>query len=963
MRRWIISILLVMGAVMLYAQQSMETQPDSTYYSRALDLILSRDYGQARNVLQQGLKFAQGEMRDKSIQKIGLSWYFEGCILKLQNKNKEAYQCFIEARKSFQEISDKKDEMSVLKQMAEIQKRFYLADEAMDRYNEVVEIAREIPDTLMWIDAWKGQGSLLKELGQWEEYVQLSLKLDSLMSNVQDVNIQLELNYERGDNAQNLWGNYAMAESFYLKNLTLIPGLQKEVRNSQLFITSLRLCDLKIAQKKYDDALKYNTQCLACYASEFSSTPANRYSPYQNRAYIYQKKRLRDSAFYCMDSLFLSHQFPSVSIETIASHYIQRGLLHANFNEYDSAITDYEYADSLLSARYPEGNKNRMRILLATANSWYRKKNYAVAQKRYSQYALLCKSTYGNESLEYATALYYLANIEGFTNEHPDGCNNYSQAVNLMKSLVKKQLRYLPTNARTKYWNELSDILWNMTAYAIKTGRKQNPFARDAYNALLFSKGLLLESDRSMRDLLRESGTQEDLAHYNKMILLQSQLTKIEQTTGRNTESTEELYTRIDQIDKQLVNKCSAYGNYTQFLNTQYEDIRKSLKDGEVAVDFADFKLDSTHCYAAYILRKEWEYPLLVPLFQQNQLDSLYSKVNNLADRLYQFPYSEALLKLCWEPLSSYIHPGETVYYVPAGSFHQLSLESVAIAPDSILNDRYHFVRLSSTREICMRQAQRVTPTSAVLYGGLYYDMDLSVMDAESKKYDVSRLFALRGNSVMGDSVYRYLFMTREEVKEIANVLGSCRIDMAVYVGNSGTEESFFHLDGRSPQIIHLATHGFYYTPTDAENILSLAGYQNAMLLSGLVMSGGNAGWRGITLPDGVLDGIMTADNISRLNLKGADLVVLSACKTGLGDINSEGVFGLQRAFKKAGTQTLVMSLWGISDWATKDFMVHFYRNLTENGWNKRKAFEDAKTFMRKTYLEPFYWAGFIMLD
>ena len=103
------------------------------------------------------------EIRIKSIQKIGLSWYFEGCVLKLQNKNKEAYRCFIEARKSFQEISDKGDEISVLKQMAEIEKRFYSADEAMKRYNEVVNIARQIPDTLMWIDALKGQSGVLKE--------------------------------------------------------------------------------------------------------------------------------------------------------------------------------------------------------------------------------------------------------------------------------------------------------------------------------------------------------------------------------------------------------------------------------------------------------------------------------------------------------------------------------------------------------------------------------------------------------------------------------------------------------------------------------------------------------------------------------------------------------------------------------------------------------------------------------
>lgn len=963
MRRWVTYILFIMATVGVNARQYTETQPDSTYYSRALELILKRDYEKARSVLHQGLTFATGEMRIKSIQKIGLSWYFEGCVLKLQNKNKEAYLCFIEARKSFQEISDKGDEMSVLKQMAEIEKRFYSADEAMERYNEVVNIARQIPDTLMWIDALKGQSGVLKELGEWEEYLQLSLRLDSLMSNVGDVNIQMELNYERGDNAQNLWGNDALAESFYLKNLSLIPNLQEEVRNSQLFITSLHLCDLKIAQKKYDDALKYNTCCLSCYASEFGLASANRYSPYRNRAYIYQKMGLKDSAFCCMDSLFLSHQLKSVSMETVAGHYVQRGLLYANFDEYGLAIADYKYADSLLSVRYPEDSNSRMHILLAMANCWYHKKDFAVAKKNYSHYSVLCKSKYGDQSMEYANSLYYLANIEGFTNEKQVGCKDYRQAAILLKELIKKQLRYLPTNARTKYWNDLSDILWNMTAYAVKIGVKQEPFACDAYNALVFSKGLLLESERSMRNLLRQSGTEEDLTLYNKMLLLQSRLTEVERATGKGTENANELYSQIDQIDKQLASKCSFYGNYTQFLNTQYKDIKNALKEGEVAIDFTDFKLDSVHCYAAYVLRKEWEYPLLVPLFNQNQLDSLYNTVNNITDRLYHFPYSQSLLKLCWESLSHYIHLGETVYYVPAGTLHQLSLESVAVTSDSILGDQYHFIRLSSTREICRRELQQTGHTSAVLYGGLYYDVDLSVMDAESKKYDISRLFALRGGAMASDSVYRYLPMTQEEVNSIADLLGDCRIDTTIYTGTQGTEESFFHLDGQAPQIIHLATHGFYYTPTDAENVSRLAGYQNAMLLSGVIMSGGNAGWKGTMLPEGVLDGIMTADDISRLNLKGADLVVLSACGTGLGSINSEGVFGLQRAFKKAGVQTLVMSLWGVSDWTTKEFMVHFYRNLTENGWNKRKAFEDAKAFIRQTYPEPFYWAGFIMLD
>lgn len=974
MKHWIIFVLFVVGTAGLSAQRYTRTQLDSIYnadadqfpvtcYSLALNLILNNDYEEARSILHRGLEFAKGELRKKSIQKIGLSWYFEGCVLKLQNKNKEAYQCFIEARNSFVEISDKEDEMSVLKQMAEIQKRFYSADEAMERYNEVVELARQIPDTLMWIDAWKGQGRLLKELGQWEEYVRLSIRLDSLMLNVQDANIQMELNYERGDNAQNLWGNSRMAESFYLKNLDLIPCLKDEVRNSQLFITCLRLCDLKIAQKKYDEALTYNARCLSCYASEFGILSANRYSPYRNRAYIYQKMGLRDSAFCCMDSLFRSHQLKSVSMETVADHYIQRGLLHTYFHEHDLAMADYEYADSLLSVSYPEDSESRMRVLLAIANCWYHKKDYEVAMNGYSHYAELCESKYGGESIEYANALYYLANIEGFVNEREMGCKDYSRAAALLKELIKKQLRYLPTNARAKYWNDLSDILWNMTAYAVKVGAKQGSFVKDAYNALVFSKGLLLESERSMRDLLRQSGTSEDLRLYNKMLLLQSRLTEIEQTAGRNTESRNELYSQIDQIDKQLSKRCSSYGNYTQFLNTQYEDIKNSLKEGEVAVDFVDFDLDSIRSYAAYVLRKEWEYPLLVPLFKQHQFDTLSNAVNKLPDRLYNSPYSQALLNLCWEPLSRYVHSNESVFYIPAGTLHLLSLESIPISSDSVLGDKYHFVRLSSTREICMRHSRKIEHTSAVLYGGLYYDVDLSVMDAESKKYDLSRLFALRGNSITGDSIYRYLPMTREEVNNISELLGRCRIDTTVYVGSSGTEESFADLDGRAPQIIHLATHGFYYTPRNAENISRLAGYQNAMLLSGLIMSGGNAGWKKAALPEGVLDGVMTADNISRLNLKGADLVVLSACETGMGNINFEGVFGLQRAFKKAGVQTLVMSLWGVSDWTTKEFMVHFYKNLTDNGWNKRKAFEDAKALVRKNYPEPFYWAGFIMLD
>ena len=166
-----------------------------------------------------------------------------------------------------------------------------------------------------------------------------------------------------------------------------------------------------------------------------------------------------------------------------------------------------------------------------------------------------------------------------------------------------------------------------------------------------------------------------------------------------------------------------------------------------------------------------------------------------------------------------------------------------------------------------------------------------------------------------------------------------------------------------SPDILHFATHGFYYTPEDAAEISGLSGYKSAMRLSGLVLAGGNAEWMGEDIPKNTLGGILTADDIAQCDLSGTGLVVLTACDTGKGKVTSEGIYGLQRAFKKAGADTILMSLWKVDDKAATDFIGIFYESLTSNGWNKRAALKSAKDKMRHKYPSPYYWAGFIMLD
>ena len=132
---------------------------------------------------------------------------------------------------------------------------------------------------------------------------------------------------------------------------------------------------------------------------------------------------------------------------------------------------------------------------------------------------------------------------------------------------------------------------------------------------------------------------------------------------------------------------------------------------------------------------------------------------------------------------------------------------------------------------------------------------------------------------------------------------------------------------------------------------------------AGIVLAGANLAWKqGITI-EGRQDGILTAEEISLQNLSGTKLVVLSACETGLGDIRgTEGVYGLQRAFKLAGAKYVLMSLWQVPDFQTQELMTAFYYNWLKEGMEIPAAFRAAQAELRKQYPEPFLWAGFVLL-
>ncbi|AFU68178.1 CHAT domain protein [Psychroflexus torquis ATCC 700755] len=190
--------------------------------------------------------------------------------------------------------------------------------------------------------------------------------------------------------------------------------------------------------------------------------------------------------------------------------------------------------------------------------------------------------------------------------------------------------------------------------------------------------------------------------------------------------------------------------------------------------------------------------------------------------------------------------------------------------------------------------------------------------------------------------------------------------------GYNATETAFKKLSGNSPSILHIATHGFFFPklkekPKKSELLGQKNSYryqENPLLRSGLLFANANYSWQNGNNPYEEDDGILTALEISNLDLKNTDIVILSACETGLGDIaGSEGVYGLQRAFKMAGVKTIIMSLWEVPDAETAEFMNLFYSKWKKYN-NPKKAFKESQQVMMNTYRdEPQKWASFVYFE
>lgn len=926
----------------------------------------NRRYADAREILTKIMPYADEDMKARILPKIPMSWYFEGTQYQIGQQYEEALSCIEKARMGFYKIGDTKDELDALCQIGSIKIFTYDALGAQEAYQQAESLARSSGNEVKLISILRELRKISKQIGNTELSTRLDNEMDSLIAQAGDGKVKFEYYNYKGDEAKEQ-GRFLLAESWYKRNEPYIQQLSNEHVGAERYIYYTNLRNLYAKTGKYQEALDYAYKSKTVFQRLNTETDKHYYMPYMAIADIYRLMGDSVNCFQNLDTLFLSINRLEEPKE-LEQLYITRARSYSTFKRFDLALKDYQAVDVLLKKKYPESDGDRVRLLALLGGCYHKLEQYEESERLYRQYADCIKVMYGENNSDYIDALTYMANAEGFANHIDEGCSHYAVAVAKLKDQVQKRLPYYTQEERDSYWGSISSMMTNITPFALKANRIQTAFTQSCYDALVLSKAFLLETECSTYDIIKKYGSADDLHDYSMIASMQAKIRKWETDYAQNADSILWLTSEANAVEKRLTSRCRNYGNITEFMNVGYEDIKTALGNENVLIDFTDFVSESRgRVYAAYFVNKQQKHPLLQELFLESVIDSM--KVSN-TDMYYDYPYAEEIYKLLWKPFEEKVREGATVYYVPSQLLFQLAIESIPMPDGSLLGEHYDFVRLSSAREIVRIKQQIVFANNnghenAILYGGLQYDLEPKNMVEEAAKYEVAPLLATRGDIARGDSIYRELPETKKEVEAIEKMLKKQQLSVKPYYGMSGTEESFLSMSGKTPQILHVATHGFYYTPEEAEKFDYLRGYADAMSLSGIVMAGGNAAWLGKELPQGVLGGILTAANIARLDLTGLELVVLSACQTGRGRATPEGLFGLQRAFKKAGAKTMVMTLWSVSDVVTKEFMIKFYENLADKNynWNKRKAFNEAKSYIRSKYEDPYYWAGFVMLD
>lgn len=541
--------------------------------------------------------------------------------------------------------------------------------------------------------------------------------------------------------------------------------------------------------------------------------------------------------------------------------------------------------------------------------------------------------------LQYARSLKTLGGCYTMKEDWDNSIKCYRLYVDAVRDAIRDEFRLQSESERMLIWDDEKNTISQMLELLIEMPKDnidlEWQLSGIAYDAELLAKGILLNSSIEFEKVLAAKGDAR-----LKNIYEQSRANEAEIERLRKNASTDDDLDKILKLTQQnqalqleLFRGCAEYADYTNYISYAWKDVQKALQSSDVAIEFAvvgSSFLSKENQLMALVLTKDLTQPLTVKVCDLYRL----TQIEEDAD-LYT---KDEIGMTIWGALQQYLDGKQRIFFSADGALNRIAVEYLQYMGKP-LSEQYEVYRLSSTKELCYKR-EEVRPTKAALFGDINYNDEATKSQATQRS-----LASMRGSGDAGG--FADLGNTLREVDGILSVLKNKGVsDAARFSDTEASKSAFMDLTDSNVNLLHIATHGMYKNEkqsTDAESM------KNSLLA-----------FAGANLDDNAL---VTAADIATMNLRQCDLAVLSACETGLGKLGGDGVFGLQRGFKNAGVHTLLMSLKNVYDDSTADLMIAFY-NYLMNGSSKREALVKAQQDIRnKGYVDPKYWASFILLD
>ena len=463
-----------------------------------------------------------------------------------------------------------------------------------------------------------------------------------------------------------------------------------------------------------------------------------------------------------------------------------------------------------------------------------------------------------------------------------------------------------------------------------------NDLAVACFENNIFLRGLLLRSETTTANTIRSIGDKELSAMYDRYVELSREMVARRYVSGPgNYLKLKEVERELPGLEEEIASRCREFRRENELGDFGIDKLRSGLSEDEVVMEI----VEGDTGYFSLLMDRRGRVTYH-PLAGKEKM----AEVMSTPGLLY---VDEATVREIMGDVIEAIR-GKRVYLTTSGQFNQVAVGALAIdGKGGVLSDIAEVRLVGSLMDLpALKESEGIAlkGSRAMLWGGVDYG------DKESGEVTISETRGIMRGDRLGE-----LRFSKSEVDDVAGLLRSAGCRAEVVSGVSATERSFVGRSGKGEYLLHVSTHGFFHDE---------GAFTNPMQNCGLLFAGSQRYWMKESLAESIdeSDGILRADEIAGMDLCGCRLVVLSACQTGLGAYNSEGVYGLQRAFKLAGVESVLMSLWSVDDAVTGELMVEFYREVI-SGKSLDGSLVSAQRRLRAKGYSPDKWAAFVLLN